>query len=156
MMKVDIPGVGQKCWEYLLLDVNGTLAVDGALVDGLLERIAAMSQVLGVRLITANAHGNADRHAAALGVTLHQVQAAHEATQKRDLALNLGAERCIAIGNGANDTLVLRAASLGIAVLGNEGLATEALQSADLVAPSIQVALDCLLAPTRLAATLRR
>jgi soluble P-type ATPase len=51
---------------------------------------------------------------------------------------------------------MLEAAALGIAVLGDEGLATEALQAADVVAGSIVQALDLLIRPARLVATHRR
>jgi len=78
-----------------------------------------------------------------------------EAEQKRSLVERLGAERVVAIGNGANDAGMLQAAALGIAVLGPEGLAGEAWQAADVVA-GIHQALDLLLHPRRLVATLRR
>jgi soluble P-type ATPase len=68
----------------------------------------------------------------------------------------LGTEQVVAIGNGANDAQMLSAAALGIAILGREGLASEALQAADLVVGGIEDALDLLLHPPRLIATLRR
>ena len=71
------------------------------------------------------------------------------------LVERLGAERVVAVGNGANDAGMLQAAALGIAVLGPEGLAGEAWQAADVVA-GIHQALDLLLHPRRLVATLRR
>jgi len=61
----------------------------------------------------------------------------------------------VAIGNGANDAAMLQEAALGIAVLGPEGLAAEALLAADVVVASIEDALDLLLRPHRLVATLR-
>jgi len=61
----------------------------------------------------------------------------------------------VAIGNGVNDARMLRAAALGIAALGREGLATAALQAADVVVASIEDALDLVLQPERMAATLR-
>jgi soluble P-type ATPase len=67
----------------------------------------------------------------------------------------LGAEHVVAIGNGANDAAMLQQAVLGIAVLGGEGLATACLTAADIVVPSIESALDLLLYPRRLVATLR-
>jgi soluble P-type ATPase len=51
---------------------------------------------------------------------------------------------------------MLRAAALGIAVLAGEGLAVEALLAADVLALGPSDALDLLLNPRRLAATLRR
>ena len=50
---------------------------------------------------------------------------------------------------------MLQEAALGIAVLGPEGLAAEALLAADVVVASIEDALDLLLRPHRLVATLR-
>ena len=51
---------------------------------------------------------------------------------------------------------MLKAAGIGIAVMGDEGLAVEALLSADVVAANIYEALNLLEFPTRLVATLRR
>jgi soluble P-type ATPase len=51
---------------------------------------------------------------------------------------------------------MLREAALGIAVLGPEGLALDALQSADMVVPDIHAALSLLQDPRRLVATLRK
>jgi soluble P-type ATPase len=68
----------------------------------------------------------------------------------------LGPSQTVAIGNGANDARMLAAAVLGIATLGPEGLATITLQAADLVVGRVEDALDLLLRPQRLIATLRR
>ena len=67
----------------------------------------------------------------------------------------LGARCVVAIGNGANDEAMLRRAALGIAVMGNEGLAVACLNAADVIVPDIGSALDLLLWPRRLIATLR-
>lgn len=50
---------------------------------------------------------------------------------------------------------MLQDAALGIAVLGPEGAAGGALMAADLAAPGIEPALELLLKPQRLCATLR-
>ena len=64
--------------------------------------------------------------------------------------------KVVAVGNGANDAAMLHKASLGIAVLGGEGLALACLTAADIVVPDIGAALDLLLQPRRILATLRR
>ncbi len=69
---------------------------------------------------------------------------------------DLGPERCVAIGNGANDAAMLEAAALGIAVVGPEGAAASAVGNADVVCTSITDALDLLLDERALIATLRR
>ncbi|HEY1519920.1 MAG TPA: hypothetical protein VGF91_26075 [Solirubrobacteraceae bacterium] len=67
----------------------------------------------------------------------------------------LGRERSAVIGNGANDVLVLEAAALGIAVVGPEGASSAAVRAADIVCVSVVDALDLLLEPQALSATLR-
>ncbi|MGH2523382.1 MAG: HAD family hydrolase, partial [Anaerolineales bacterium] len=68
----------------------------------------------------------------------------------------LGAEKVVAIGQGANDAEMLKTAAIGITILGDEGLAVEALVSAVVVCHSIYDALNLLEFPTRLVATLRK
>ena len=67
----------------------------------------------------------------------------------------LGRHRCVVIGNGANDVLVLEAAALSFAVLGPEGASAAALRSSDVVCASATDALDLLFDPKALSATLR-
>ena len=61
----------------------------------------------------------------------------------------------MAIGNGTNDVLMLEHCSLGIVVLGPEGTSGAALRAADVICRSIEEALDLLLSPQALVATLR-
>ena len=75
-----------------------------------------------------------------------------ETAQKANVVRHMGAERVVAIGNGANDADMLREA----AVIGPEGLAMGALATADVVVASIDDALGLLRSPKRLVATLRR
>jgi len=119
------------------------------------QRIARLHNALGIMLVTADTRGTAGALAERLGIAVQRVPAGYEAQAKADLARSLGADHVAAIGNGANDALMLKAARIGIAVLGNEGLAVSALQSADLVAATIVDALDLLLDPVRLLSTLR-
>ena len=156
MLTLTIPGVGERRFTHLLLDVNGTVACDGTLLDGVGERLEQLRAVLAIELLSADTFGRLDTVARQLRVPGHRlVPGVPEATSKRLRVEALGAERVIAIGNGANDAEMLRAAILGIAVLGPEGLASAALAAADIVTLSIHDALDLLRYPQRLVATLR-
>jgi soluble P-type ATPase len=62
----------------------------------------------------------------------------------------------VAIGQGANDSLMLKEAALSICVISAEGLSTEALLAADLVMPDINTALELFEKPLRLIASLRK
>lgn len=155
-IRLEVPGRGIRELEHLLLDLNGTVALDGEVIPGVPERLAALSADLTVYLITADTRGRAVEIGERLAARPYRIAPGDEAGQKRTLVERLGAEHVVAIGNGANDTGMLAAAALGIAVLGYEGLATEALQAADVVVGRIEDALDLLLHPPRLVATLRR
>ncbi len=156
MIRIDVPGDRTRELECLALDLNGTIALDGRILDGVAERLGALAPDMAVYLLTADTQGKAAAAAAALDIRLHRIVPGDEARQKQALVRQLGAAQTVAIGNGANDALMLAEAALGIAVLGPEGLALAALRTADVVVPCIEDALDLLLRPRRLVATLRR
>jgi len=156
VLSVSIPGLGDLALEYLLLDINGTLTSAGVLIPGVAQRVASLREKLRVLLVTADTRGTAGQLAETLGVAVERVPGGGEAQAKADLATGLGAAHVAAIGNGANDALMLEAARLGIAVLGDEGLAVSALTRADVFTPSVIDAFDLLIDPVRLVSTLRR
>jgi soluble P-type ATPase len=80
----------------------------------------------------------------------------NEAAQKAAYVNRLGPEKVVALGQGANDTQMLRLAAIGICVLSPEGSAVEALLAADLVVPDIRTAFELLEKPLRIVATLRK
>jgi len=113
--------------------------------------------MLEVHLLTADTHGRQSEIGQALEISgVRLAPSEDEAKQKAHYVNDLGADHVVAIGNGANDALMLEAAAIGIVVLGSEGTSADALRTTDIVAPSALVALDLILNPTRLAATLRR
>lgn len=59
------------------------------------------------------------------------------------------------IGNGRNDIQVFPASVLSIAVIGNEGAFTKSAMLADVLVNDVCQALELLLSPNRLIATLR-
>ncbi len=156
MLNLSIPGWGSVGLEHAVFDVNGSLAADGILIDGVAERLDKLGQFLTIHLLTADTHGGQAAIDAHLGFEAIRVKPGNEREQKAAFVNCLGGECVVAVGNGGNDAAMLATAAIGIAVLGKEGLSAEALQSADILAMSILDALDMLLNPKRLIATLRR
>lgn len=156
MIKIEIPGRGSFELEYLVMDVNGTIAVDGELIHGVADSLKRLRSHLTIRMITADTHGGQARIDSILGLKAERLKAGNEAEQKESYVRSLGAEKVIAMGNGANDALMLKAAAIGIAVMGEEGLAVEALSAADLVIGDPIRALELIENPKRLIATLRK
>lgn len=138
------------------MDVNGTLAVDGILLEGVARRIGALRNRLTVHLLTADTHGGQAAIDHLLNLQAVRIKPGDEAGQKAAFVRQLGAECVVAIGQGANDAQMLETAALGICVLSVEGLAVEALTTADLLMPDILSALDLFDKPLRLIASLRK
>lgn len=156
MIELNIPGRGLIQLEHLVSDVNGTLAVDGQLIDGMFRRLRGLRDRLEIHLLTADTHGKQAIIDQQLGTKAVHINAGSEAQQKADYVRRLGAEKVVALGQGANDAMMLKEAVLGICVLSHEGTAVEALLAADLVAPDIHIALELLEKPLRIVASLRR
>jgi P-type E1-E2 ATPase len=156
LIQVHIPGPGTLALEHLVVDLNGTLSLDGVVIDGVSARLALLRERLHTVLLTANTHGSADRIARQLSIDAHRLEPGHEEEQKLAYVRDLGPGGVVAVGNGANDAAMLREAAVGICIVGPEGAAVRALMASDLAVPDIVAGLDLLIRPTRLIASLRR
>jgi P-type E1-E2 ATPase len=139
--------------EHVVFDFNGTLAVGGKLARGAAARLRKLATLTHVVVMTADTFGTARRALARLPLAVHVVRGG---IAKRRFVESLGRKSVAAIGNGANDVPMLGVAALGIVVVGGEGTSGEAVRAATIVARDIDVAIDLLLKPQRLVATLRR
>lgn len=151
-LSIPIPGRSELRLEHLILDVNGTLTNRGVLIDGVSERLARLRHALQVHLVSADTFGTLEAIAERLQVAAVRARSGEDKLSVLD---ELGGHSCVVIGNGANDALVLEAAAVSFAVLGAEGASASALRSADVVCTSSTDALDLLLDPQALSATLR-
>ena len=156
MLQVEIPGREPLTLEYLVLDYNGTIALDGALLPEAEENIRRLSAFLEIFVITSDTFGTVREQCTHLPLEIYVLQSMNHTREKRELIQRLGPKHCVAIGNGANDQEMLHEAVLGILVLGPEGCSREALDKADVLVRNITDAMDLLLYPKRLVATLRR
>lgn len=155
MLVLEIPGRDRLQVAHVVLDLNGTLVQGGHVADGVEARLTGLQEHVTVHLATADTRGDAVEIAGRFGLTLHIVDAGEESQQKAGVLEGLGEAHTVAIGNGANDVEMVKRAALGIAVLGVEGAAARLLLHADVVVSDICNALDLLLEPQRLIATLR-
>lgn len=156
MIELNVPGRGTLQLEHLVSDVNGTLAVDGQLLEGIARSLKNLSDRLQIHLLTADTHRRQHLIDAQLGFEATRVQPGNEAESKAAFIRQLGAESVVAIGQGANDAAMLKTAALGICMISREGTAVETLLAADLVTPDILTALELLERPLRIVATLRK
>jgi soluble P-type ATPase len=152
MIQVDIPDWGVLELRHAVFDINGTLAIDGKPFPGVVERLRQLAEHLSLQALTAGTHGNIAQLQQLLNIPIRLIGRGEE---KARYVQQLGAEHVVAFGNGRNDVAMLRVAALGVAILSGEGTAAGALQAADIVALGPVDAIDLLLYPKRLIATLR-
>ncbi len=156
MIQISLPGRNKTLkLKNLLLDLNGTLTVNGLLPEGVNERIELLKGKLDIYLLTADTFGVGKQIAEELGINFFRVSSECGGLDKKDFLNTLEPEKTAAIGNGYNDIMMLREAGFSIAVVGGEGCCMEALKEADIAVTNISDALDLLLNPLRIVATLR-
>jgi P-type E1-E2 ATPase len=156
VIEIAIPGRASFRFEHLVLDLNGTITTDGTLISGVGERIEALKSRMHIVIVTADTRGNASELKRNLQVDIHKVDAGGEDDQKLALVQELGRKCTVCIGNGSNDISMLKEAALGICVVGPEGASAESVLHSNVVVTDINNALDLLLYPERLIATLRK
>ena len=156
MIEIDIPGLKTLRLQHIVLDVNGTIAKDGQLIEGTKELLAELGSQLEIHLITADTHGRQEVINRELNLAAVRIPDSKQAEAKLEYVAKLGKDSVVAIGNGANDALMIEQAALGISIIGPEGAAGIAVQKADVVISDIRSALELILHSKRLIATLRR
>ena len=155
MLTIDIPGQPRLQLEHLVLDFNGTLAVDGALLDGVASLLERVAKTLQIHVVTGNTFGGVRESLDGLPCDVVVLDTLDQTQAKGDYVQRLGPDAVACVGNGRNDRRMMQAAALAIAVIQGEGAAPATLFLADVVARDVRDALQLLLNPLRLAATLR-
>ena len=155
MKNIEIPGFGEVRIKYLVCDYSGTLSVDGKLLSGVKGVLESLSEELEIHILTADTHGKARNQLEGVNCTLVIIENENQHFQKEEYIRKLGADHVFAVGNGNNDTLMLSAARVGVAVCLAEGASALALNHADVAVSSIEDAFNLLIFPNRLKATLR-
>ena len=154
-MQIAIPGFGALRLEHLVLDYNGTLALDGRPLPGVKTRLERLARSVRIHIVTADTFGKARAGLRGVDCKLEILQSGGEDRAKAAYVRRLGASRVACIGNGRNDRLMLRVAGIGIAVVQAEGASPATVAAADVLVTSVTDALDLLLRPRRLTASLR-
>lgn len=149
---LEIPGSEPLTVKQLVLDFTGTLSCDGVLLPGVAERLNNLAKNLQITVLTADTFGTASVQLRPLPVNLHLIQTGQD---KAVFMAGFKKSETAAIGNGRNDVAMVRMAGLGIAVIGPEGCAGELIAATRIVCLNISAALDLLLNPLRIKATLR-
>lgn len=155
-ISIVIPFAEELDIQHIVFDMNGTLAVDGEIPASIKEKLSLLAQKANLYLITADTFGTAAEQVKKIPIKLLKLDnAIMGGQQKVNFVKELGAEHCVAIGNGTNDHSMVAEAKMGIVVIGKEGASAQAISNADIIVNSGEDAIDLLLHPKRIIATLR-
>jgi soluble P-type ATPase len=154
-MRFAIPGQPELDIRHVVFDYNGTIAVDGALIPGVAAQINRFAPQLAFHVITADTYGTVERALQDVACTVHVITGNRQDESKLQYVEQLGKQHVLAVGNGNNDKLMLKAAALGVALIQDEGTSVQALMAADVACKSVLDVFAWFTISARLVATLR-
>jgi len=154
-MELNIPGNGTLDIKNILLDYNGTLAVDGVLIPGVEDVLNDLSAKYSIHVITADTFGSAESELKNVHCTFRKLNPENQSEAKLQYLTNLGKDVTSCVGNGKNDRLMIKESILGISIIQAEGAFTETVMVSDIICHDIFAALEFFRTPKRLIATMR-
>ncbi|MFO8017527.1 MAG: hypothetical protein R6U96_02730 [Promethearchaeia archaeon] len=157
-MKIEIPNYGTLTIQNVIFDINGTLQFEGKVSEGLIQKFKELEKEYHVYLVSSDTRGNLAELAKKLDTDYIKIddQEITATEGKKNELLKLGKEVTAAIGNGNNDSLMLKHAILGLVIIGNEGASTKTFLNADVVFHNPIAAINFLLEKKMIIATLRK
>jgi len=154
MILIERPGLTPLEIEFVLVDFDGTLAIDRRVHPKAKDKINLLSKRTKIYVLTSQKKELIEERLRKAKAEIIYLAEGDSSRGKLDLLRQLGPSRCVAIGNGMDDAAMIEEAGIGICVISKEGSSGEALKNADLVFPDILDAFDFLLKPLRQKATL--
>lgn len=155
MIKIDIPGRESLELENLVFDFNGTIAVDGRILENIKKQLIELSKVINIYVITADTYGMAQEECEKVNLKVITIPTGCAGKHKSDLVKKLGGKVTATIGNGFNDIDMFKEAKLSVAVIEGEGTCSKLIINSDIVTRSIEEALNLFLTPNHIKADLR-
>lgn len=155
MVRIEIPGTGPVDIQNVMFDYNGTIAADGCLLGGVGPAMNRLAGQLDFYVVTADTFGSVRAQLGGVKAEVVLISNQDQDRKKLDVLNRMGADATMAVGNGVNDALMLKHAKLGVAVVGDEGMALQALMASDVMVRNILDVFAFFENPKRLVATLR-
>jgi soluble P-type ATPase len=149
MISIERPGQSNLEIEFILIDFEGTLASDRRVHPKAKDKINLLSKRTKIYILAKEKKEVVEERLRKVKAEITYLTEGEASQRKLDLLRNLGAMRCVAIGNGVDDAPMIQEAGFGICTLGREGASSETLKNADVVFVDIVDALDFLLKPLR-------
>jgi len=152
-MRIEIPKGETIEINTIVLDLNGTLSVNGIVSNKTKELIVKLKELnYRIVLISGDIRGNAKQISDELQLDLFLGATSLE---KANQMQQFNKETTAAIGNARIDIGTFEHAKLTIATMQAEGIHTAIIKHVDIIVPTIENALDLFIDVKSLAGTLR-
>lgn len=155
MIKIDIPGRESLELENIVFDFNGTLAVDGKILENIKVKLNILSKLVNIYVLTADTYGSAKEECDKLNLNVRTFPKEMAGKYKREIVKSLGSKNTATVGNGFNDIEMFEEGVLAIAVIEEEGICSQLILKSDIITRSIEEALDLFIKQNRIKADLR-
>lgn len=155
MIKVNIPGITEASIKNVVFDMNGTLGEDGTIKPSVKKLLNELSKLVDIYVITSDTFGSAQESVKGINTKLIIIEGEGSADKKKEAVYKLGYSETVVIGNGYNDHAMFKQGLIGIGIIGSEGLAVKAALHCDIIVVKIEDAINLLLNPKKIIATLR-
>ena len=156
MISIQRPGMEDLDIHFVLIDFEGTLAMDGRVHPKVKDKVNLLSKRATIYILTKSNREKVEETLRKMKAEILYVAEGDSSQQKLNVLQRLGPHQTAVIGNGLDDGQIMEQAGLGMCVIGKEGSSAEAMVKADLVVTHVLDALDFLLKPLRQRATLGR
>jgi len=156
MISIQRPGMESLDIHFVLIDFEGTLAMDGRVHPKAKDKVNLLSKRATITILTKSNREKVEETLKKMKVEILYVTEEDSSQQKLNVLQRLGPHQTAVIGNGLDDVRIMEQAGLGLCVIGKEGSSAEAVVKADLVVTNVLDALDFLLKPMRQRAALGR
>ncbi len=151
----EIPGRDNIEVQNIVFDYNGTIAVNGKLINGAMELINKLSEYVNIYILTADTYGTVEKECIGINGKVLTFPKENAGQSKKEIVKDLGGDRTICLGNGFNDIPMFEESVLSLAIIEEEGTSGKLLAKADIATRSIIEALTILLNRNMIKATLR-
>ncbi len=155
MLKYEVPGRNDIEIENIVLDYNGTIAVDGKILEGVKELLLEVEKHVNLYILTADTYGTVAKECSDINGEVLTFPKENAGESKKHIVKKLGGEKTLCVGNGFNDIPMFKEAILSIAVIEGEGASGKLLTYSDIVVRTIIEALEIILNENKIKATLR-
>ena len=155
MIEINVPGLKPYEITHIVMDYNGTIAVDGKIPMELKPLLIKLKALAPVIVLTADTHGTAKAQCEPLGLEVRTFPQENAAGCKKAIVEELDADHVACFGNGFNDIPMFKTARLSIGVLDKEGMCAALIPHATILCRSAEEAIQLLLNPKRIIADLR-